>query len=109
MVVVLTEEGIADMRQAVMNTLNSFNQGRGCPNCGNIGMREEVEFIQTSQFFHIQIASRGGKRCIPLQDFEITLSSGIVKKYELECIIQRSGNNAYNGHYWSNIKKWHMV
>ena len=74
-------------------------------NLENIGMTEKVQFIQTSQFFHIQIASRGGKRCILLQDFEIPLPSGIVKKYQLECIIQRSGNNAYNGHYWSNIKK----
>ena len=57
MIVVLTQEGIVDMRQAVMNTLNSFNQNRGCPYCPNIGMTEEVEFIHTSHFFHIQIAS----------------------------------------------------
>ena len=101
MIVVIT----GDMRQALMNTLNSFNEGRDCPNCDNNGMTEQVQFIETSQFFHLQIASTGGKGCIPLQDFEIRLSSRIVKKYELECIIQRAGNNAYTGHYWSNIKK----
>ena len=69
MIVVITEEGRGHMRQALMNTLNSFNEGRECPNCNNNSMTEEVQFIQTSQFLHLQIASRGGKRCIPLQDF----------------------------------------
>ena len=38
LVVVLTEQGIVNMRQGVMDTLNSFNEGRECPNCNNNGM-----------------------------------------------------------------------
>lgn len=34
-----------------------------------------------------------------LQNFENQLVYGIVKRYQLECLIQRSSNNAYNGHY----------
>ena len=41
----------------------------------------------------------------PLQNFEIPVLSGNVNKYQLECIIQRAGNNAYDGHYWSNVRK----
>ncbi len=105
MTVPITGEEIADMREALMNRLNNFNEVRQCRNCNNEGLTEKVQFIQTGQFFHLQIASIGEIPCIPLQDFKITLSSGIVKKYELECIIQRSGSTANNGHYWSNIKK----
>ena len=112
MIVVIRGEETGDMREALINRLKYFNDVRQCPNCKHKGMTEDVQFIQTGQFFHLQIASIGEIPCIPLQDFKITLSSGIVKKYELECIIQRSGNNAYTllpRHYWSNIKKWHMV
>merc|ERR1712105_97197 len=105
MTVPITGEEIADMREALMNRLNNFNEVGQCRNCNNEGITEKVQFIQTGQFFHLQIASIGEIPCIPLQGFKITLSSGIVKKYELECIIQRSGSTANNGHYWSNIKK----
>jgi len=105
MIVVIRGEERGDMREALINRLKYFNDVRECPNCKHKGMTENLQFIQTGQFFHLQIASIGEIPCIPLQDFEITLSSGIVKKYELECIIQRSGSTANNGHYWSNIKK----
>ena len=80
MIVFLVQEGIAYMRQAVLNTLQSFNNERGCPYCLNIGMKEEWQFIHTWQFFHIQIASLSS-RCILLQNLEIQLVSGIVKEY----------------------------
>ena len=92
-----------------MNTVNSFNKQRGCPYCLNIGMTKEWQFIHAWQFFPIQITSLSS-RCIPLKNFEIQLASRIVKKYQLGCIIQRSGNSANIGHYWSNMKNstWYL-
>lgn len=73
MIVVLPEEGIVDMRQILMNTLNSFNEERGCPYCLNICMTEKWQFIFTSQFFFLPIAYQNS-RCIPLQNLELYLS-----------------------------------
>ena len=41
MIIVLPQEGIVDMRQAVMNTIISFEQAKGYPYCQNISMKEE--------------------------------------------------------------------
>ena len=93
------------MRQALQNKLQrNFNEHRRFENCDQTGIYEDVQILETNQFFHIVMTSPFGRRCFPLQEFDLTLSSGIKKKYQLECIIQRSGNNVYNGHYWSNIK-----
>ena len=95
MIVFLVKEGIVDMRQALMNTLNSFNQQRDCPYCLNVGIKEKWQFNHTWQLFLLQIASLSS-RCILLQNSRIQLVSEIVKKRQLECIIERSDNNAYS-------------
>ena len=110
LLVTLTQDGIDSMRQALQDTLKrTFNEHRHCENCNQTGIYEDVQILETNQFFHILITSTFGRRCFPLQEFDLILSSGIKKKYELQCIIQRTGPNPTSGHYWSNIKKWHMV
>merc|ERR1712105_142549 len=48
MTVPITGEEIADMREALMNRLNNFNEVRQCRNCNNEGITEKVQFIQTA-------------------------------------------------------------
>ena len=92
------------MRQALQDTLKrTFNEHRHCENCNKTGVYEDVQILETNQFFHIVITSEFG-RCVPLQEFKLILTGGIMKKYELQCIIQRYGIDAYTGHFWSNIK-----
>ncbi len=43
------------------------------------------------------------KKCIPLQNLEITVG-GVHKKYELQCIIEHRGRRVQNGHYVSYFK-----
>lgn len=57
MIVFLAQERIINMKQTVMNILNSFYQERSHPFCLNIGIREEWQSIHIRHFFHIKIAS----------------------------------------------------
>ena len=109
-VVTLTQEaGIVDMEEALNNTLYSSNSDRRCYTCENIGARENVEFVETKKFLILQFAHTLNARCIPLQNLELSVNN-VTKKYQLECIIERSGYDIDNGHYWSYLKKkWHMV
>ena len=109
-IVTLTQEaGIVDMEEALNNSLCSSNSDRRCDTCENIGARENVEFVETKKFLILQFAHTLNARCIPLQNLELSVNN-VTKKYQLECIIERSGSNSYNGHYWSYLKKkWHMV
>ena len=104
LLVTLTQDGIDSMRQALQDTLKrTFNEHRHCENCNETGIYEDLQILETNQFFHILIISPSG-RCVPLQDFKLRLTSGIVKKYELQCIIQRYGIDANNGHFWLNLE-----
>ena len=77
----LTQNTIDSMRQALQDTLNGFFNGdRHCEICDQTGVYEDVEILETNQFFHIVITSEFG-RCVPLQEFELILTGGIVKKY----------------------------
>ena len=42
--------------------------------------------------------------CVPVQEFKL-IAGGIVKKYELQCIIERYGHDNNHGHFWANIKR----
>ena len=84
LVVILTQDGIYSMRQALQDKLQrNFNDHRRCENCDQTGIYEDVQIVETNQFFHIVMTSPFGRRCFPLQEFDLTLSSGIKKKYEL--------------------------
>ena len=86
--VTLTQNRIDSMRQALQDTLKrTFNEHRHFENCNQTGIYEDVQILETNYFFHIVITSPFGRRCFLLQEFDLTLSSGIKKKYELDCII----------------------
>ena len=108
----LRQNTIDSMRQALEDTVNgNFNGDRHCGICGLPGTYETLEFLQTNQFFHIVITSDFGE-CVPLQEFKLRLAGGIVKKYELQCYIERYGIDNNTGHFWVNIKRnnnWHKA
>ena len=84
----LTQNTIDSMRQALQDTLNGFFNGdRHCEICDQTGVYEDVEILETNQFFHIVITSEFG-RCVPLQDFELILNSGIVKSMNYSAILK---------------------
>ena len=100
----LRQNTIDSMRQALEDTLNgNFNGDRHCVTCSGSGIYEKFEFLHTNQFFIIPINSTFGE-CVPVQEFEL-IAGGNMKKYELQCIIERYGHDNNHGHFWANIKK----
>ena len=97
------------MRSEESMSITNDNDNEHYYNCDRRGAREKINFLRAKKFLIAQLIYPIEGRYIPLQNLEVDLVSGIVHKYDLECIIAHSVVNAYSGHKWLYIRIWYIV